>query len=286
MSFDESMFLPIEPVQLFDDYYYVGNKLVGFHILKTSAGLVLIEAMDKPSADEEFLIPGLKKLGLDKEKILILLLTHGHFDHYGAAEAVRKRTGCKVALSLEDTAYISWSDESIGPEATPNQRPKITQLIKDGDTLNFGDHSIYVMGAPGHTPGCLNYSFTVHDHGEPHRVMMVGGYGIFGPGNYPREPYPYGVQYAVDHALEFAASCVKTWEYCKEHKCDIYLNPHPHLCNMLEYAGENQNRKEGEPNALVIGIEGVRKELAELFGRCMELAAKFTDINMVYHEET
>ena len=57
-NFDPTMFEPIEPVKLFDDYYFIGNKLVGIHVLKTSEGLVLFEAMDKYDVDDEFLIPG------------------------------------------------------------------------------------------------------------------------------------------------------------------------------------------------------------------------------------
>lgn len=280
---DPALFLPIEPVRLFDDYYFVGNQLVGFHILKTREGLVLFDAMDKTTVDEEFLIPGLKKLGLEREKILTLFLTHGHFDHYMGAETVRRRTGCKVALSVEDTAYLAWADENMAPGIQPDL-PRITQLVKDGDEFSFGDHTVYVMGAPGHTPGCLNYSFTVHDHGTPHRVMMVGGYGVFGPGNFMGRPYPYGVETAVNNAFLFASSCVKTWEYCKEHHCDVYLNPHPHLCGMLDLARENESRREGQENAFVIGTEGVRKNLEALFDRCIASALQYTDIKSEYQK--
>ena len=157
---------PVEPVQLFDDYYFVGNKLVGFHILKTSEGLVLFYAMDDYDADDKFLIPGLKKLGLDQEKIVMLCLTHCHFDHYMGAEKVRQRTGCDIALSAEDAlVMVSSPDNYLGIR---NLRlPRITRLVRDGEDLTFGDHTVHAMLAPGHTPGCLNYSFEVHDHGAP-----------------------------------------------------------------------------------------------------------------------
>lgn len=276
-AFDPTALLPIEPVQLFDDYYFVGNKLVGFHILKTSRGLVLFDAMDKYDADREFLLPGLKKLGLEDEKILMLFLTHGHFDHYMGAEQVRLRTGCDVALSEEDTVFmVNGPDNYLGIEDL--RVPRITRILRDGEDLTFGEHTVRVISAPGHTPGCLNYSFEVHDRGVPHRVMMVGGYGVFGPGNYPQPEYPYGVVYAVDQALTFAASCVKAWEYAKGTGCDVFLNPHPHLCSMLELAARNEGRGEGDPNALVTGLEGVRNMIVERFDVCMESALRFTDI--------
>ena len=281
-NYDPELFQPLEPVKLFDDYYFIGNKLVGFHVLKTSEGLVLFDAMDKYDVDDEFLIPGLKKLGLENEPIRMLFLTHGHFDHYMGAEKVRLRTGCDVALSREDALFlVSGPDNYLGIQDL--RLPRITRLVEDGEDLTFGDHTVHVILAPGHTPGCLNYSFEVHDRGEAHRVVMVGGYGVFGPGAYPRKyDYPFSVTYAVDQALQFATSCVKTWEYCKENHCDVYLNPHPHLCDLLKLAEQNQSRKDGDPNALVIGLEGVRKWIVERFDVCLATAQKFTDIQKEY----
>lgn len=271
-----NLLLPIEPVQIFDDYYFVGNQVIGIHILKTSQGLVLFEAMDTYDADDDFLIPGLKKLGLDQEKILMLFLTHGHFDHYMGADKIRLRTGCEVALSAEDTIFMLNSPDNFVEDL---RVPRITRLLKDGEDLTFGDHTVHVILAPGHTPGCLNYSFQVHDHGVPHRVIMMGGYGVFGPGNYPNPfEYPYSVAYAVQQAFEFASSCAKTWEYAKETGCDVFLNPHPHLCDLLKLAEQNRGRGENDPNALVIGLEGVRKWLVERFDVCVDSALKFTDI--------
>lgn len=278
MDFDPSVLLPIEPVQLFDDYYYIGNKLVGFHVLKTSEGLILFDAMDKYDVYEEFLLPGLEKLGLADEKIRMLFLTHGHFDHYMGADMVRLRTGCDVALSAADTVFmLNGPDNYLDLEDL--RVPRITKLVTDGEDIRFGSHTVHVIFAPGHTPGCLNYSFEVHDHGEPHRVMMVGGYGVFGPGAYPgKTPYPFSVTYSVEQALTFAASLVKSWEYAKETDCDVYLNPHPHLCDLLKLAEQNKTRQAGQPNAFVIGQEGVRRWLRERFDACMESAVKFTDL--------
>ena len=98
----------------------------------------------------------------------------------------------------------------------------------------------------------------------------------------PDGDYPFTVTHAVDQALQFASSCVKTWEYCKENGCDVYLNPHPHLCDLLKLAEENQSRKTGKPNAFVIGTEGVRKWVVERFDVCLDCAQQFTDIRAEY----
>lgn len=56
------------------------------------------------------------------------------------------------------------------------------------------------------------------------------------------------------------------------------VNPHPHLCDMLELAEQNRERGQGDPNALIIGLEGVRQWLVERFDVCVDSALKFTDI--------
>lgn len=265
-------------VKLFDDYYFVGHQKEGFHILKTDVGLVLFDAMDIPDADERYLLPGLKALGLEKEPIHTLFLTHGHFDHYLGADHVWRRTGCQVALSKEDAAFMVTSLDNRDKDPLI---PRITMLVRDGEEYHFGNHTVYVMGAPGHTPGCLNYSFPVHHQGQEHRVIMFGGYGVFGPGYYPGV-YPHSPDYAVEQAGIFAATCVKTWEYCKKNQCDVYVNPHPHLCRLLELAQENCSQEENSGNALVIGTEGVRKWILDRFDTCLKSMENFTDLRREY----
>ncbi len=267
----------IEPVQMFDDLFFVGNQRQGIFILKTSAGLVLMDATDDVDACEEMLEPGLKKLGLDSEKICALLITHGHLDHYLGAPGIREKYGCPVGMSPEDTAYMSWSHENMGPHK-PQVLPRVDRLLRPGDVLVYGDHTVEILDGAGHTPGCLNFAFDVHDHGEKHHTVMMGGYGIFGPGRYHDGPYPYGVQWSVDQALLYASTCVRLWEHCKEKGADVFFNPHPHLCDLLKHAEENKGRKEGEPNAFVIGLEGVRKWIVNRFDTSLESVQAFTDV--------
>ena len=259
-------------IQITDDYYYIGHPKEGFHILKTAAGLVLFDSMDIPDADERYLLPGLKELGLENEKIHTLFLTHGHFDHYLGADHVWSRTGCDVALSREDCIFMV---NSIDNRDKYPLFPRITRTVEDGERFDFGTNWVYVMAAPGHTPGCLNYFFNVHDHGEEHVAVMFGGFGVFGPGQYPGE-YPFSVQYAVEQALIFAATCVKTWELCKEMCSDIYLNPHPHLCPLVKTL-DTKDKTE-----LFIGTEDVRTWVVDRFEDCLRSAQKFMDIQKEY----
>lgn len=271
------LYEPIEPVSMFDDLFFVGNQRQGIYILKTSQGLVLMEATDDVDACESILEPGLKKLGLNSQKICALLITHGHLDHYLGAPGIREKYGCPVYMSPDDAAYMSWCHENMGP-GKPLILPRVDQLIRPGDVLTYGDHQIEILDGAGHTPGCLNFAFDVHDKGERHHAVMMGGFGIFGPGRYPGEAYPYGVQWSVDQALAYASSCVRLWEHCKANGADVFYNPHPHLCGLLDHAREKESRREGDPNAFIIGREGVRAFILDRFQASLEAAQAFTDL--------
>ena len=58
-----------------------------------------------------------------------------------------------------------------------------------------------------------------------------------------------------------------------------------HLCNMYQTAEENKNRKPGDPNAFVIGRDGVRQWIMERFDACMASVVEFSDIRKPFVEE-
>lgn len=262
----------ITALRIFDDYCFIGNENVGFHVLQTKDGLVLFDTMDLENADEEYLIPGLKILGLEKLTVAAVFLTHGHFDHYMGAEHVRMRTGCQVYLSREDCVFMVTSLDN----REKGNMPHITGNPEDGQVLQFGDHDVSVIFAPGHTPGCLNYSFPVHEKGKKHRAVLIGGGGVFGPGRYPgKEEYPHSAVYAADQALSFASSILKTWDYVQKTGCDVYLTAHPFACDLLEKAARN---KEGEENHLIIGTEQVGLSLKKQYKICVDSATVFVPL--------
>ena len=148
-----------------------------------------------------------------------------------------------------------WSYENTLPngEFKGGFVPRITFLVRDNETFRFGDHCVLTMIGRGHTPGCLNFVFDVHEGEETHKVMLHGGFIAFGPDAYMdfNGVYPYGVQWSVDEALSYASTSVRMWEYVKEHHCDVYLNPRTFACDFFEHAATNAARKPGEKSELL-----------------------------------
>ena len=77
-----------------------------------------------------------------------ILLTHSHFDHVGAVEAVAEETGA--------TVYMNRRDDTGGRDLhRPFTLPAGGEYIDEGDAVEIGALRFEVLATPGHTPGGL-----------------------------------------------------------------------------------------------------------------------------------
>lgn len=79
----------------------------------------------------------------------VILLTHGHFDHFMALKDVLKATGAQV--------YINRLDASSGGQRTPYKLEDNGGLnwYSEGDTIKAGGLEFTVLETPGHSPGSV-----------------------------------------------------------------------------------------------------------------------------------
>ena len=96
-----------------------------------------------PGFEPQRILEELHRRGLTLEAVL---LTHGHFDHVGAAKALAKKTGCEV--------YICGEDLSMPPMMTAGPL-YYTKTYTEGSKLTLAGLEIYVIHTPGHTPGSV-----------------------------------------------------------------------------------------------------------------------------------
>ncbi len=82
-----------------------------------------------------------------KLKVKYIFLTHGHFDHTMAANAVHEETGAPICMHRADSnATISSAPFRFNP-------PADTIWYGEGDTFPVGGLTFVVLHTPGHTPG-------------------------------------------------------------------------------------------------------------------------------------
>ena len=93
-------------------------------------------------------------LELEELQLEVILATHGHFDHAGAAAPLAADTGARLEGPHEGDAHLVRGLGRYGCTAhsyTPDR------FLTDGDRITFGNVQLDVLHCPGHTRGHVVY---------------------------------------------------------------------------------------------------------------------------------
>jgi hydroxyacylglutathione hydrolase len=133
-------------------------------------------------------------------RISKILLTHGHFDHAGAAAELAEQLGVAIEGPHRDDLFLlqslpEWCSQVGFP---PCRAVAPDRWLGDGDEVSFGEEHLEVLHCPGHTPGHV-----VFFH-RPDRLAIVGD--VLFRGSIGRTDFPRG-----DHAALLASIRHKLW---------------------------------------------------------------------------
>lgn len=79
------------PAKVAGNFYFLGTGVVAAWAVDTSAGNILIDTLDNRSEVDRYIVGGMRKLGLDPARIKIIIVSHGHKDHYGGARYLQAK---------------------------------------------------------------------------------------------------------------------------------------------------------------------------------------------------
>lgn len=132
--------LPVGP--LWANCYIVGCE-------RTRLGAVI-----DPGDEADRILAAVRDLGLT---ITHVLLTHAHFDHIAAADAVLRATGASLAIHPDDIPLLNAGGGAafFGIEPPPIPEPAIR--LAAGQEIAIGDLTLRVLHTPGHSPGHVTF---------------------------------------------------------------------------------------------------------------------------------
>src|SRR6266566_8502895 len=149
----------LEPTKIFDNVYAIGRSGTVVYAITTPAGIMLIDT-GYQNEIEQVLLAGMKKLGLDPAQIKVILLGHGHADHFGGAPYLQEHYGARVYLSQADWDFMDNPQPARGgkaPKGPPPALPKHDMVITEGRPIVLGDVRVTPFAIPGHTPGSTGF---------------------------------------------------------------------------------------------------------------------------------
>ena len=232
-----------EPAKVFDDLFFLGQT--GFSVwgLRTTDGIILVDAIFDYSVEAE-VIGGLRKLGIDPAEIKYLIISHAHGDHSGGAAFLQKQ-GARVIMSEADWDLY---ENSNAPEKASRDI-----VATDGMEITLGDSTVKVFITPGHTHGTISTLLPVHDNGEPHVAAIWGG-TLFNFRDNPDDPRDLRLRDYAQSAVHFQAMTAING-------ADVILSNHTAYDGTTVKLPLLNQREIGDPHPYVIGQDAVNRYL-------------------------
>lgn len=136
--------LQVQGVFAENTYFYIDEH--------TKSGFLI-----DPGAQAGIIYEAIVRNGWHIEKIL---LTHGHFDHTGAAEVLREKLAAPIYIYPDDARYLTHPYLNLSANSGEPVTVTHYEELYDGETIRLKANSgfyLKVIHPPGHTPGSVTF---------------------------------------------------------------------------------------------------------------------------------
>lgn len=140
---------PLETKEVISNIFSMNDSFVNMYLLKDSTQYIAIDAGN----DASTILKELKKINIDPDRILAVLLTHSDADHVAAISAFNN---AKIYLSRPEVQLIDGSKSRFfifGNHLSAREY----STIDDQQVFKIGNFKIEGFLTPGHTPGSMCY---------------------------------------------------------------------------------------------------------------------------------
>lgn len=168
--------IPISPELKVDRFVYS-------YIVFGKSGVYLVDAgvADSAAVIFDYVI----QQGRAIEEIALLMLTHAHPDHIGAAKYIKEKSGCDIIAHPQEKAWIEDIQKQSAERPVPGFDTLVAGAVKvdgpaeDGMVLDLEERiKPMVIHTPGHSKGSISFFF------ENEGVLITGDCVLL-PGQLP-----------------------------------------------------------------------------------------------------
>jgi hydroxyacylglutathione hydrolase len=114
---------------------------------------------------ENSIFDDIRAAGRKPSEISLIILTHSHPDHLGAARAIQQATGCSVMAHaaerswIEDVEIQKWERPVPGFTTLVGGNVQLDHELTDGDVIDLDgtkEYELQVFHTPGHSAGLIS----------------------------------------------------------------------------------------------------------------------------------
>ena len=231
----------VAPFALHGDTDYVGVAGLSSVVLRTPAGLVLVDGGLPQSAPR--IAAHLAARGLDVRDVRWILVSHPHFDHAGGVAALQRMSGATVVApaaglrAMRDGGVLA-HDPQAG-YAPHNGYPPVvgpTLALADGAVLDAGGVPITIVHTDGHAPGGATWHWPSCDAGGCTTLVYADSLTAVSSEGYRFSDRPERLA-----ALEASFARIEALD------CDLLVAAHPGFGQLFE---REEARRAGDRSTL------------------------------------
>jgi glyoxylase-like metal-dependent hydrolase (beta-lactamase superfamily II) len=144
---------PVATGEIVDNIYAIKDEFVNMYVIKDRNQYVVIDA----GKDIDVVAAELKKLNINPDMVVAVLLTHTDMDHVAGIPLFKN---AKIYLSKQEEMMLTGEKQKI-PGMSNSISRKDYILLEDKQTLKIGNENAFSILTEGHTTGSM--CFQVND---------------------------------------------------------------------------------------------------------------------------
>ncbi len=217
---------PAPPARLYGNTWYVGTCGITALLVKTSAGLVLLDG-GVPEATP-LVLANIRKLGFSPRQVRWILNSHEHYDHAGALGAIQRATGARVAAGpFQRRPLASGRPDPDDPQAAllgghPMQPLRIARVLLSGGHLSVGGTTFTATATPAHSPGSTSWTWRACEGARCRTIAYADSSSTISADGYRFADHPERVA-----AVRSGHAAIATLP------CEIIVTPHPDASDLF-----------------------------------------------------